>query len=214
MTLLVYAVRSHSAVRGLPRGITNERLRRVRAGSIDAIVGSVRATPRPTERNLRKFDDVVSELWSQTHALLPVRFGTVVRDDTEIEAAIGEQRASLGRRLRAVRNRAQMTLRVPLVKSESSNPKSHSGGSGAAYLRARARAAREVPGFSTVRNAAKRWVRAERVEKRAGVASIYHLVPFGSVRSYRRAVEAAARDAGLRVLMSGPWPPYAFGEDW
>jgi len=44
----------------------------------------------------------------------------------------------------------------------------------------------------------------------SGVGSVYHLVPRASAGVYRRALEAAARDAGLRVVVSGPWPPYAF----
>ncbi len=52
------------------------------------------------------------------------------------------------------------------------------------------------------------------MEKRGGVASMYHLIPSGSVDRYRAALEHAAREAGLRVLVSGPWPPYAFGDTW
>jgi hypothetical protein len=86
--------------------------------------------------------------------------------------------------------------------------------SGADYLRGRLRATREVPGFEPVRRAVKAWVREERVENRAGVGSVYHLVPSGSVTRYRKALEAAASDAELRVLVTGPWPPYAFaGEE-
>jgi hypothetical protein len=42
------------------------------------------------------------------------------------------------------------------------------------------------------------------------VASVYHLIPRASVPAYRRALQSAARDAGVRVIVSGPWPPYAF----
>jgi hypothetical protein len=88
-------------------------------------------------------------------------------------------------------------------------------GPGGAYLRERAAAAareRDVPGFEPVRAAVRRWVRDERVEKREGVASVYHLVPRASADSYRTAAERAGADSGLRVVVTGPFPPYAFAD--
>jgi hypothetical protein len=55
-----------------------------------------------------------------------------------------------------------------------------------------------------------RWVRDERVEHRGEVSSVYHLIPRASTEAYRRAVQTSADAAGLRVIVSGPWPPYAF----
>jgi hypothetical protein len=84
---------------------------------------------------------------------------------------------------------------------------------GTAYLRGRleARVRQDtVPGFDPIRTAVRRWVRDERVERHGRVASIYHLVPRGSVDAYRRGVMRAAEAGGLRVLVSGPFPPYAF----
>lgn len=86
---------------------------------------------------------------------------------------------------------------------------------GASYLRERAAEAaraRRVPGFDAVRAAVQPFIRDERVDKRGAVASVYHLIPRASAPSYRRALEGAARHAGLRVIVSGPWPPYAFVE--
>jgi len=45
------------------------------------------------------------------------------------------------------------------------------------------------------------------------LASVYHLVPRESLDAYQAAVTTAARNAGLRVTTSGPWPPYAFAPD-
>jgi hypothetical protein len=89
-------------------------------------------------------------------------------------------------------------------------------GTGADYLRGRAAAAaraRQVPGFEAVRARVGRWVRAERIEHRAGVATIYHLVPRATATSYRTTVERTAAAAGIRCVVTGPWPPYAFA-DW
>jgi hypothetical protein len=71
-----------------------------------------------------------------------------------------------------------------------------------------------VPAFAPLRAAVRRWIRDERVEKHDRVASIYHLVPRGSIDRYTSAIERAAREAGVRMIVSGPWPPYAFADIW
>jgi hypothetical protein len=50
------------------------------------------------------------------------------------------------------------------------------------------------------------------VDKRLIVASVYHFIPRAGASSYRRALRAAAADAGLSLVVSGPFPPYAFVE--
>jgi hypothetical protein len=87
------------------------------------------------------------------------------------------------------------------------------GASGAEYLRGRAAHAareRDVPELAAVRAAVARWIRDEEVERRGGVVSVYHLIPRGSAAAYARAAHTAASAAGVRVVISGPYPPYAF----
>ena len=67
-----------------------------------------------------------------------------------------------------------------------------------------------MPGFEPVKNAVRRWVRDERVEHRAGVSTVYHLVPRSAADAYRRAVQQSSAAAGLPAIVTGPWPPYAF----
>ena len=91
------------------------------------------------------------------------------------------------------------------------------GQTGTAYLRARAERAardREVPGFEPVRAAVRRWVRDERIDRRTQVTTVYHLVPRSSADVYRRAIDRAAAEAGLQLVVTGPWPAYAFAENW
>jgi hypothetical protein len=88
---------------------------------------------------------------------------------------------------------------------------------GTRFLQQRAASAArasEIPGFDPIRAAAKRWIREERIEKRAGVATVNHLVPRGSATAYRAAIERAAERAGIRMIVSGPHAPYAFAENW
>ena len=168
--------------------------------------------------NLRRYDRVVRELAARFPAMLPARFGPSV-DENELTFILSSRRASLARALTTVRGRVQMTIRVfPRGEAEDraiarSQDEPAAVVTGRDYLAGRARAARAVAGFEPIRAAVARWVRDERVERRGGVSSVYHLIPKSSADAYRRAVQAAAASAGLRLTVSGPWPPYAFAAD-
>ena len=198
--ILVYALTSPTAA--VPRP-----LRRITVDSIGAVVQIVGRAPRPTESALRRFDRLLKSLAASTPAILPVRFGTAIADLDELTFILQARQATLRRSLRNVRGRVQMTLR--LANSQRPTPNAQPSKSGAEYLRSRA-AERQVPAFAPLRAAVRRWVKDERVEKQGRLATVYHLIPRGSVPAYRRALDAAARDADLRVVVSGPWPPYAF----
>jgi hypothetical protein len=153
-------------------------------------------------------------------------------DLDEVTFVLQSRQDALRRRLRAVRGRSQMTIRVVLGGADSGDASYSSqtrvtGRSrvrlenaptqGTQYLQQRAitaARAREIPGFAPIRAAVKRWVKDERVEKRASVATVNHLIPRSSVNAYRSAVERAAERTGLRVMVTGPFPPYAFAENW
>ena len=79
------------------------------------------------------------------------------------------------------------------------------------------RAAAEVPEMEPLRHALAALVVAERVERHRTpplIATVYHLVERGSVRTYLAAVAAANRRlVDVRARATGPWAPYAFGPD-
>jgi hypothetical protein len=196
-------------------GLGGERLRPVTVGRVTAIVGELARAPRATPTALRKYSQVVQSLSERLPAILPARFGTCVQDLIELTFILQSRQQTLLRNLRVVRGRVQMTGRIVQSPAPAAEPSTlnASAGSGAEYLRARAAAAAsesEVVGFAPVRAAVRRWIRDERVEKKGPIASVYHLVPRGQVDRYRRTLEQAAREAGLRLTVSGPWPPYAF----
>ena len=199
------------------RSIGRERLRVVRRGTLAAVV-SDRRRPSSSPANLRSYDRVMRELAAWFPAILPARFGTVVEED-ELMFILSSRRASLARALTTVRGRVQMTIRVlspGAAKDRAIAPAAEERAgavTGRDYLAGKARAARTVAGFEPVRAAVARWVRDERVERRGGVSSVYHLIPRGSADAYRRAVQTSAASAGLRLTVSGPWPPYAFAAD-
>ncbi|MGE0443643.1 MAG: GvpL/GvpF family gas vesicle protein [Vicinamibacterales bacterium] len=199
MSLRVYAV-----VPGATRA-PGGPLRLVTVGRLAAAVerGRVRAA---TPRNLVAYDRQMRVLADRAAAILPARFNTIVADEEEIATILRLRRARLGAALKNVRGRVQMTVRVPVAPVGRALPGSAPG---TAYLRSR-----RIPELDPLRAATKRWVRDERIEPREGLASIYHLVPGTAVDAYRDALIAAADAAGVRLVVTGPFPPYAFAQGW
>lgn len=231
MIVCVYAlVRSPGPLKGVT-GIAGERLRSISVGDVIAVVGEVRRRPQASTTNLRRYAAVVESIAAQVPAILPVRFGTAFDDLQEMTVTLQSRGAAMRRRLRAVRRRAQMTIRL-LSESESGDASraSRSRAAGRARLRlgnkatqgtrylqqrlADVRTAREVPELSPIRPAIRRFVKEERVERRSGVITVHHLIPSTTAERYRAAVERAAGKTDVRAAVSGPFPPYAFADNW
>src|SRR5262245_8294957 len=94
------------------RGIARATLRALRVGQVVAVVGELHSAAEPIEANLRKYDRVMHAISQRASALLPVRFGTTVRDVDELTLILTARQKVLRARLKAVRNRAQMTVRM------------------------------------------------------------------------------------------------------
>jgi hypothetical protein len=221
--LCVYAL-TGAVARLTARGVSGERLHLIREGRIAAVVGQGTGAWRPTHANLRLYDRTVRDLSALLPAVLPARFGTCFDDPEELRFVLRSRGRSLGHALAHVRNRVQMTVRIVglpervagmPVRSVEAMPASTRPG--IAYLRRRAAVAaadRDVAGFEPAREAVKRWLRDERVERHDRIATVYHLIPRASAEAYRTALTRASADAGLHITVSGPWPAYAFADTW
>ena len=225
----VYAFVSRSDRPAGVRGLEGERLRRVRAGGVDVIVGTLKRRPSARTPTLKRYDAIERALAARHPAVLPARFGTCVDDPADLVLLTRGQLIPVRKALRLVRNRVQMTTRVfggqTGVRPGSdrgqtgvrprSDPKNRAT-QGTQYLRTRAADARrrkELPEFAPLAAAVRRWVKAERMERQERgrlVGSVYHLIPRSAVAAYQRSLERAALDAGLTTIVSGPWPAYAF----
>ena len=230
MILCVYALVSAPPALLRADGVTGEPLRIITVDRISAVAGEVRRAPAPGVRNLRRYAAVIESIAAKVPAILPARFGTTVPDAAELTFILRSRRATLRERLRAVRGRAQMTIRLtgsdPLNESYGGQTPvtgrtgvrpPYEATQGTEYLQRRREIgarARAVPEFEAIRGVVRRYIKDERVEKRGGVVTINHLVPRGAALRYRDAVERAARDNEVRLIVTGPFPPYAFADTW
>lgn len=243
MTICVYALIGRTRARFDLAGVTGEPLRAIAAGHIAAIAGEVRRMPAPSIRNLRRYAAVVAALTSRVPAVLPTRFGTVVGDAAELLFILRSREATFRAGLRHVRGRCQMTIhmfpesesRAP-VRSRGAEPEYEAGVGvrrrsrtrstgtvagvlrlqrGTQYLRrkmAEHAADEAIP--PAIDAAVRPYVKDHEFERRGGVVTIHHLVPCATASKYRAAVERAAEEHGMRLIVTGPWPPYAFAATW
>jgi hypothetical protein len=224
--LYIYAIVDR-APKPLGRGLAGESLQAVKSAGVTLIVGDVDAAPSVTPENLKAHDRVASRLARRARAVLPARFGWVVGDEKEIASGLSSHRADIAESLRVVSGCVQMNLRLfgqspsqpdPHLHPRLIAPSEGERSSGTQYLRARAQALRDaetLPELGPLRARLAGLLRAQR-EERLGtgdlVGTAYHLIARGRLRTYRSRVQSAAAElAPLRVRVSGPWAPYAFG---
>jgi hypothetical protein len=217
VSLLVYAVVERPAAGTLRR----RGLRFVEVDGLLAAVRTARRAPTPTARGLRRHDEVVRALADAAPAVVPVRFATLLEDADALRRALAPRLPELRRALALVRGRVQMTLRVwqPAGREASPappRPAPDAPAAGKRYLQTRAEwwRAADVPGLASVLDALRPLTAAERIERHATpplTASVYHLVDRAHTATYRRAVQR--QRSGLRLRLSGPWPPYAFAPE-
>ena len=194
----------------------------IRAGGVSGVVGRLASVPRPSSANLRAYHQAIGRLSDAVPALLPVRFGTTLHSEAEVVTLLRARSTSFRAALTRVRRRAQMTVRflrsddhsaeVGRAKAEATTP-AVTRSSGTAYLQSRASEARRLAHWgpcAELRRVTRRWIKAEVIEERNDVVSVYHLVPRAAAASYRRAVDAGTFPVHPRV--TGPFPPFAFAD--
>ena len=222
--LYIYAVAEIGDAADLGNGLAGEALEVVRSGPVAALIGRVAQPPEPAAETLRAHDDVVRRLATRCRAVLPARFGSLAPDDEALRAALADNAAAYAASLERVRDREQMTVRVFAAEGARAEAASavpgadgdRGAGPGARYLAGRAQQAGTsgIPGLQALLDRLAPLVAAQIVERHQTaplMASVYHLVERDSGPRYRDALREAAEAAPeLRVVATGPWPPYAF----
>lgn len=193
------------------------RVECIRVAGVDAVIARLDQPPPVTEGLLRRQHEVVVAAASRVDALLPVRFGAFL-DRAELAAVLTRRSGTIAEALALVRGRQQMTLRL-LEPPTAASPRDAvvpPAMTGAEYLEARRTAAALPIALRAVGDALGTLVRAERAQAGTGkiAPTLYHLIDRGDVASYNRKVaDSRSRQPQAAVVVSGPWPPFAFVPD-
>jgi hypothetical protein len=224
--LYLYAVVGEPPHGDPGRGLRRERLEVIAGRGFHLIVGRMDRPPAAAAAVVRGHDATVRRIAAAVEAILPMRFGSVVPDEDSAARLFAPRAVELAGRLVHVRGHEQMTLRVfgPRRAARSRPPgaartRGARPGPGTRYLaeRQRLHGAATAPELDPIRPLLDGLVADERVQRHTTpplLASVYHLVPREHGARYRACVARGARQlAPLRLTVTGPWPPYAFGAD-
>ena len=185
------------------------RLQTVTYGGIHVVCERRAAAPPVSDDELRAQHGLVIRIAERAPAVLPARFGSLIVKG-ELTASIRRHEDEILAALDRVRDHVQMTVRLLGKRTQRATAAASPTISGTEYLQ-RARRAAIPPTTSAgarVLAAVRPLVAAERREHGAGglLATIYHLVEASQVERYKKAVATPVPG----VMVSGPWPPFAF----
>ena len=162
----------------------------VRGDGLYALCATVAADPEVNAGVLWQHEEVVERLMEQCD-LLPVRYGTRVEDERAAERVLFERHAELVGALERVRGAVELSVRV--FSEEARND-------------LEVRASIHGPLAMLARGSVAHSGRDAREVMREA-----YLVDRGDVESFvSRVVELEASNPRLRLLCTGPWPPYSF----
>jgi hypothetical protein len=176
-------------------------------GGVHALCERRGAAPQPSDAELRAQHALVVDLAARTRAILPVRFGSLMEESALAQllvAHLDEITAALD----LVRDRVQMTVRITGRRAAAAA--APAAASGRSYLEAKRRLlSPPLPAKArAVLEALAALAAGERRAPGAGalLATVYHLVDTDTLSRY----EAVAAAAPRSMVVSGPWPPFAF----
>jgi gas vesicle protein GvpL/GvpF len=181
-------------------------VRAIRSGDLSALfvpAGEREATPEALWRH----EEVLEELMEERD-LLPVRFGTVVRDEQAAAQAVAERHDELVAGLDRVRGAIEVAVRVRARDPEPEPVGEPAGGRD--YLRAKQRrtaAARRLhePLAELARDAV--------MQSGSELLRAAYLVNRADVERFVARVHALQEEhPELALICTGPWPPYSFAE--
>ena len=173
-----------------------DRLRALRAGTLAAVVGPVDDAEEVTAETLWRHEQAVEQLMADRD-VLPVRYGTRFKRDEEAAQAVAARRATLTAALDHVRGAVELSVRAaspePIVS---------------AAARDRARRSIHDALRALARDATERLARPPSELLRAA-----YLVDRDAVDDFvAHVTQLQAARPDLRILCTGPWPPYSFSE--
>jgi hypothetical protein len=164
--------------------------------------------PPVSEAELQRQHAIVHRIAAAAPAVIPARFGALV-DMVELTAILRQRRDLIMTTLDHVRDRVQMTLRIP---SGAASAVEDGRASGREYLERRREQLMPPapPHAERTLNELRGLIVDERRKLDRGVLSLYHLIALSDVGQYRDTVHQVGAPG---IVLSGPFAPFAFTPD-
>jgi hypothetical protein len=197
----VYAITDHPA----PPLADTEALAAGTLAAVCAPAGVGQVSPEALWRH-----EQVVEALMEAADVLPVRYGMRFDDPTAVRAVVERRHDELVAALNRVRGAIELSVRVVAdgAPSHSSTP-----ASGTEYLRAKSRGALVARAVHEPLSELARATVSRHPRRPGEVLTAAYLVDRGAASDFAQRV-ARIQDAHpeLRLLCTGPWPPYSFAE--
>lgn len=204
-------------------GLGETALVAVPCADLVAVAQPLPAPPDPAEAQILAHEAVIEALMAD-RTVLPMRFGSTLADTAAVEAFLATRAAPFRADLTRVAGCVELSVRgispadpadpdTAQIESSASSDRSP----GRAYLEQRRVAERAR--LAQRAHAQAIYARLEPLARAAVFGAARHadmplnaayLVPREAVAAFREAVAAAGSTTPLRLLCTGPWPPYSF----
>lgn len=198
------------------RGLGGARLRALQCGELAAIYSRHRSLRvQPAAEQLLRHERVIETMMADG-AVLPLRFGTQLAREEQLATVLAQRSESLLLALDRVRGHVELGLRaIPELTKETNGEKGARTGREFMLERVQ-RHQRALRVVRDLHGPLSRLATASTVRdypRPPAILVASYLVGDERVPGFRRQAEQlAAQQDGMRVLVTGPWPPYSFAE--
>lgn len=232
----IYEKESGRPAREPFEGVDGHLVHEVEAGGLAAAVSCIAVPGVSADIATMTGYHAVIDHFHRRCTVIPLRFGTLLDNELEVERLLQSQRSRYKKLLEELHGRIEMGIRVIVpdqkrapetvlcyVQSSSSKPRTP----GLSYLAGRKarhvtdsqlaeKNAKEIRVYSApfagMYSKAKSEISGFRQNNNelATLLSLYFLIPRDSLEDFRRAFGRLKSREPAKMLLSGPWPPYNF----
>lgn len=236
MSYLLYCIFGSSPhqTTGIPPGVEGQHVFVVAQNGLRAALSELGESGSVPDVSAVLAYEKVVEAFHRHLTVIPMRYGCRFEDSSQAASLLESRREEYEAVLHQIEGMTEMGVHVLLEKSNKQGKRSPEAApagsfppfssSGTGYL-----AARRQHYLTLDRAALDHRCLVEELcdslsglyarsnaklpsSKDANLLSVYFLMPRGSVEGFRRAARRRCSTEGIKLLVSGPWPPYNFVE--
>lgn len=213
MAILLYCISSESASTDVGSGVAGRPVLRFTQAGVDTLFSQNTSaeswTGASLKQSAKEFHKVLQRVFA-THAIIPFRFPTLMRDEQELSSHLRDNAAEYSSQLEKFENSVQMDISI--ARTEPMAPASAQA-SGAEYLRNRQKQSDDLE------------VVAKQIQELTGEKAqewnnrsasnglkLFALLNRASVAAFHERLKKFSVPSNLTVRVSGPWPVSEFLE--